>query len=57
MLTYTFEKCSGVSLYEQLYRHIKEDILTGRLSAGEKLPSKRTLSGHLELSVITVKNA
>ena len=57
MLTYTFEKHSGVSLYEQLYRHIKEDILAGRLSAGEKLPSKRTLSGHLELSVITVKNA
>ena len=25
MLTYTFEKRSGVSLYEQLYRHIKED--------------------------------
>ena len=57
MLTYTFEKNSGVSLYEQLYRHIKEDILTGRLAAGEKLPSKRTLSSHLELSVITVKNA
>ena len=30
MLTYTFEKHSGVSLYEQLYRHIKEDILSGR---------------------------
>ena len=57
MLTYTFEKHSGVSLYEQLYRHIKEDILYGRLVAGEKLPSKRTLSSHLELSVITVKNA
>ena len=46
-----------MSLYEQLYRHIKEDILYGRLVAGEKLPSKRTLSSHLELSVITVKNA
>ena len=57
MLTYTFEKHSGVSLYEQLYRHIKDDILSGRLTAGEKLPSKRTLSDHLEVSVITVKNA
>ncbi|MBP3493310.1 MAG: PLP-dependent aminotransferase family protein [Oscillospiraceae bacterium] len=57
MLTYTFEKHSGVSLYEQLYRHIKSDILSGRLTAGEKLPSKRTLAGHLEISVITVKNA
>ncbi|MFB9640646.1 GntR family transcriptional regulator, partial [Streptomyces spiralis] len=57
MLTYTFEKSSGVSLYEQLYRHIKSDILSGTLAAGEKLPSKRALAAHLEVSVITVKNA
>jgi len=57
MLTYTFEKGTGISLYEQLYRHIKEDILSGHLVAGEKLPSKRTLASHLEVSVITVKNA
>ncbi|MGN1085203.1 MAG: GntR family transcriptional regulator, partial [Lachnospiraceae bacterium] len=57
MLTYTFEKTNGVSLYEQLYRHIKSDILSGTLAAGEKLPSKRALAAHLEVSVITVKNA
>lgn len=57
MLTYTLEKSNGVSLYEQLYRHIKEEILSGALAAGEKLPSKRALAGHLEVSVITVKNA
>ena len=57
MLTYTFEKSNGVSLYEQLYRYIKDDVLSGRLTAGEKLPSKRTLAEHLKLSVITVKNA
>ena len=57
MLTYTFEKSGGVSLYEQLYRHIKSDILSGVLAAGEKLPSKRTLAAHLEGSVITGKNA
>ena len=57
MLTYTFDKATGISLYEQLYRHIKEDILSGQLAAGEKLPSKRMLAGHLEVSVITVKNA
>lgn len=44
MLTYTFAKGSGESLYEQLYDRIKADILTGRLAAGEKLPSKRTLA-------------
>ena len=57
MLTYTFEKGSGISLYEQLYRYIRSDILAGTLAAGEKLPSKRALAAHLEVSVITVKNA
>lgn len=57
MLTYPLSKRTGISLYEQLYRCIKEDILSGRLTAGEKLPSKRALSAHLEISVITVKNA
>ncbi len=57
MLTYPLTKNGGVSLYEQLYRRIKDDILTGRLTAGEKLPSKRALAAHLEVSVITVKNA
>lgn len=57
MLTYTLEKGGEVSLYEQLYRHIKHDILCGALDAGEKLPSKRALASHLQVSVITVKNA
>ena len=57
MLTYTFTKHTGVSLYEQLYRAVKADILSGRLPGGTKLPSKRALAAHLEVSVITVKNA
>ena len=57
MLTYTLNKQAGLSLYEQLYRRVKADILSGRLTAGEKLPSKRALAAHLEVSVITVKNA
>ena len=57
MLTYALTKTGGVSLYEQLYRRVKDDILTGRLATGEKLPSKRALAAHLEVSVITVKNA
>ena len=40
MLTYPLTKTGGISLYEQLYRCIKADILTGRLAAGEKLPSR-----------------
>lgn len=56
MLTYSLQK-GGISLYEQLYRRIKEDILSGALCPGEKLPSKRMLANHLEVSVITVKTA
>ncbi len=57
MLTYPLQKHSGSSLYEQLYRAIKADILSGALRPGEKLPSKRMLANHLEVSVITVKTA
>ncbi len=57
MLTYTLDKQSGISLYEQLYRAIRADILDGTLSGNEKLPSKRVLSAHLEVSVVTVKTA
>ena len=57
MLTYTLEKKEKESLYEQLYRFIREDILSGRLQTGERLPSKRMLAQHLEVSIITVKNA
>ena len=40
MLTYTLEKREKESLYEQLYRFIRGDILSGRLQAGEKLPQE-----------------
>lgn len=57
MLTYTFENRGEIPLYEYLYRCIKSDILHGRLKADERLPSKRSLSQHLKLSIITVENA
>ena len=57
MLTYELKKSPGVPLYEALYRCIRQDILTGKLKAGEKLPSKRALSAHLEVSKITVEAA
>ncbi len=57
MLTYEIKKAPGVPLYEALYRCIRRDILEGRLAPGEKLPSKRALSQHLEVSKITVETA
>ena len=57
MLTYELKKQPGVPLYEALYRCIREDILSGKLATGQKLPSKRALAEHLEVSNITVEAA
>lgn len=42
------------SLYAQLYRYIKNEILCGNLNAGEKLPSIRHLAKYLNISKNTV---
>ncbi len=57
MLTYELKKAPGIPLYEALYRCIRQDILSGRLPAGSKLPSKRALAANLEVSKITVEGA
>ena len=57
MLTYELKKAPGLPLYESLYRCIREDILSGKLPIGEKLPSKRALADHLEVSKVTVEGA
>ena len=57
MLTYSFENIDGDSMYEYLYRCVKEDILSGKLKAGEKLPSKRAFAKNLGVSTITVESA
>ena len=57
MLTYQLKKAPGVPLYEALYRCLRQDILSGKLASGEKLPSKRALAQHLEVSKITVEAA
>ena len=44
-------------LYIQLYEAIKSDILSGAIAAGEKLPSLRTLSRDLGISVTTTGQA
>ena len=57
MLTYDLDKRGNKTMYEYLYELIKEDIADGKLKADEKLPSKRGLSQHLQISVKTVENA
>ena len=55
--TYALTRGTGTPLYEQLYRAIRQDILTGQLPSGTKLPSKRALAEHLSISKITVETA
>lgn len=57
MLTYSFEDIQQESMYEHLYRCIKQDILHKKLRAGEKLPSKRAFAKNLGVSTITVESA
>ena len=57
MRTYTLKKQPGLPLYEALYRAIREEILTGTLPPGEKLPSKRALASNLEVGKTTVEAA
>lgn len=57
MLTYSFSDLGSDCLYIKLYNYIKNDILSGELPSGCKLPSKRTFAKNLGISTITVENA
>jgi GntR family transcriptional regulator/MocR family aminotransferase len=48
---------SSTPLYKQIMDYIKQEIHQGRLSAGAKLPSIRSLAAALQVSRITVENA
>ena len=48
---------SGVPIYEQIEEQIKNQIMTGELSAGEILPSMRVLAKELKISIITTTRA
>lgn len=54
MLTYDLK---GKNKYYTLYSYIRDDILSGRLKSGERLPSKRALAENLSVSVITIQTA
>lgn len=57
MRTYHLDAAAKMPLYEQLYRAIRQDIMAGVLEGGEKLPSKRRLAEHIEVSQVTVETA
>lgn len=56
-MTISLHTESKIPLYEQIYEHVKKEIQSGKISSGEKLPSTRALSKHLEISRSTVELA
>lgn len=56
-LTISLDPQSVTPLYEQIYQYVKEDIQSGRLACGVKLPSSRSLARYLEISRSTVELA
>ena len=56
-LTISLETGSGRPLYEQIYHHIKTEILNGGLPFQKRLPSTRKLAQYLQVSRSTVDMA
>ena len=54
---YYSQQFQGKPIYEQITDQVKEQIMTGALSAGDALPSMRVLARELRISVITTKRA
>lgn len=57
MLGIHLNRSSEQPLKRQVYAHIRGQILSGRLGAGEKLPSTRDLASALGVSRNTVGEA
>ena len=57
MLTYDLDRRGTIPRYDYLCRCIRDDILCGRLTAGSRLPSRRSLAEHLKVSAVTVESA
>jgi len=54
---YFLDPRSSTSLFEQLYRKLRDDILAGRLQPGERLPSSRPWAAKLGVSRTTILTA
>ena len=56
-LTTALDAASAVPLYEQLYQSLAEEVRTGAITAGTRMPGKRRLAAELSVSVNTVDAA
>ncbi|MCD8152480.1 MAG: PLP-dependent aminotransferase family protein [Clostridiales bacterium] len=57
MPNYSMKDRGDCTIYDYLYQCVREDILSGKLPAGERIPSKRLLARDLNISVTSVENA
>jgi len=48
---------SSLPLYKQIQNHLREQILSGKLRPGDRVPSERELSQYFKVSQITTKQA
>ncbi|QQK81492.1 PLP-dependent aminotransferase family protein [Salicibibacter cibi] len=56
-ITVHLNATSNTPLYLQIYQYFKQEIQSGRIEEETKLPSKRKLARHLEVSQLTVESA
>ena len=56
-LTISLDPRAKSPLYEQIYDYIKQEIQSGRIRSGDRLPSTRALCRHLDVSRSTVELA
>jgi GntR family transcriptional regulator/MocR family aminotransferase len=54
---FTLDKKCTIPLYKQLYEQLKKEILSGNVSAGQRLPSTRELASEYKLSRNTIIGA
>lgn len=53
-MTFRIRTDGDSRLYEQIYRHIRGEIRSGKLLSGERLPSTRSLAEYLQVARSTV---
>lgn len=56
-MKYNIDSSQNAPAYLQLYLQLREDIVGGIYSYGEKLPSKRTVADEVGVSTVTVEHA
>lgn len=57
ILNIIISNTSGVPIYEQIAKEIKNEIVSGNIKENSSLPSIRSLASELRVSVITTKRA